>query len=54
MAKSNGHEPTQETHPEEGDPIEIPIPSKSEVFRDLRKVARPRKPSADRDSSSED
>jgi hypothetical protein len=53
MPKSNGDEPTQETHPEEGEPIEIPIPTKESVFRDLRKVAKPRKPSTDRDSRPE-
>jgi len=43
MAKPNGDHPTQETTPEEGEPVEIPIPTKGEVFRDLGKVAKPRK-----------
>jgi len=43
MSKTNGHKPTQETQPKEGPPEEIPIPSREEVFRDLAKVARPKK-----------
>jgi len=39
MPKSNGDHPTQET--EQG--AEIPIPTREEVFRDLGKVAKPRK-----------
>ena len=38
-------EETQPTHPAEGEPVEIPIPTRDEVLGDLRKVA---KPSADR------
>lgn len=38
----NRSEPTQETTPAKGDPVEIPIPTREEVFRDLVKVARPR------------
>jgi hypothetical protein len=41
--KTNGNEPTQETQPKEGEPAEIPIPTREEVFRDLGKVAKPRK-----------
>ena len=47
MPKSNGHEPTQETTPKEGQPAEIPIPTRAEVLRDLGKVAKPRKPATD-------
>jgi hypothetical protein len=49
MSKKNGHKPTQETQPQPrpdgtvAEPGEIPIPSREEVFRDLGKVARPRK-----------
>jgi hypothetical protein len=43
MAKRNGHEPTQTTQPAEGEPVEIPIPTREEVFRDLGKVAKPRR-----------
>jgi len=34
-------EPTQPTQPAEGDPVEIPVPTREEVLRDLGKVARP-------------
>jgi len=36
-------EPTQPTNPAEGDPVEIPIPTREDVFRDLEKVAKPSK-----------
>ena len=39
MAKTNGTEPAQTTP--KG--AEIPVPTREEVFRDLGKVARPRK-----------
>lgn len=39
MAKKNGKEPTQQTPAG----AEIPIPSREDVFRDLSKVAKPRK-----------
>jgi hypothetical protein len=47
MPKSNGHEPTQETIPKEGPPAEIPIPTREAVFRDLDKVANPKRGSED-------
>jgi len=40
MPKHNGDEPTQETTPAKGEPTEIPIPTREEVFRDLGKVAK--------------
>jgi len=40
MPKTNWDRPTQET--EKG--AEIPIPTREEVFRELGKVAKPRKP----------
>jgi len=46
MPKPNGSEPTQETPAG----AEIPIPTRDEVFRDLGKVAKPRKPSVPDDS----
>lgn len=51
MPKTNGDGPTQTTQPAEGEPVEIPVPTREEVFRDLGKVAKPRKtdPSADDD-----
>jgi len=43
MGKRNGNEPTQETVPAKGPPAEIPIPKRKDFFRDLAKVAKPRK-----------
>jgi hypothetical protein len=34
---------TQETQPAKGDPVRIPVPKRKDVFRDLEKVAKPRK-----------
>ena len=54
MSKKNGVEPTQETRPQlkpdgtVAEPSEIPIPKKSDVFRDLGKVACPKKPKKER------
>ena len=45
MPKTNGDHPTQET--KQG--AEIPIPTREEVFRDLGKVAQPRKPESPAD-----
>jgi hypothetical protein len=52
MAKTNGDGPTQESQPKEGTPVEIPIPTREEVFRDLAKVAKPRKTDPDSDAGS--
>ena len=38
-----GSEPTQETTPAKGEPVEIPVPTRQEVFRDLGNVAKRRK-----------
>ena len=43
MPKQNGNEPTQETQPAKGEPTEIPIPTREEVFRDLGKAAKLKK-----------
>ncbi len=43
MPQTNGDGPTQDTQPQEGEPVEIPVPTREEVFRDLGKVAKPRK-----------
>jgi hypothetical protein len=32
---------TQKTKPAKGKPVEIPVPSRGEVLRDLEKVAKP-------------
>jgi hypothetical protein len=52
MPKTNGDGPTQETQPKEGEPVEIPIPTREEVFRDLGKVAKPKKSSESGDSTT--
>lgn len=44
MPKTNGDGPTQPSQPKEGEPVEIPVPTREEVFRDLGRVAKPRKP----------
>jgi len=36
-------EPTQPTQPAEGEPVEIPVPTREQVLRDLEKVAKPPK-----------
>ena len=41
MPKEPQDDPTQPTTPKEGDPIEIPIPKRADVFHNLEKVARP-------------
>jgi len=49
MPTMNGSESTQETTPAKGEPVEIPVPTREQVFRDLGTVAKPRKtpPSSD-------
>lgn len=32
---------TQPTQPADGDPVEIPVPERDDVMRDLRKMAKP-------------
>jgi hypothetical protein len=43
--KPNGKpdEELQETQPAKGDPVMIPVPSRGDVLRNLRKVAKPRR-----------
>jgi hypothetical protein len=36
---SNAREPTQQTQPKQGEPIEIPVPKKRDVLDFLEKVA---------------
>lgn len=43
MPRTDSDQPIQETQPKEGRPTEIPIPTRDEVFRNLDKVAKPRK-----------
>ena len=57
MPKTNVDGPTQTTKPAEGEPVEIPVPTREEVFRDLGKVAKPREPGSpvgDGESGPED
>ena len=35
--------PTQKTSPKKGKPVEIPVPKRGDVFRDLKKAAKPAK-----------
>lgn len=37
-------QPTQPTQPKKGKPVEIPVPKRGEVERDLLKIAKPKKP----------
>ena len=41
MAKDQ--EPKQKTRPKKGKPIEIPVPKRRDVLRDLDKLAQPEK-----------
>jgi hypothetical protein len=51
MADDHGAEPTQQTKPKKGEPVEIPIPKKGDVMSFLEKVAKTPDPdrSDDRD-----
>lgn len=44
MLEVDGDEPIQETQPEEGSPVEIPVPTRAEVFRKLRNAVYQRSP----------
>jgi hypothetical protein len=39
----NANGETQQTQPKKGKPATIPVPKREDVFRDLAKVAKPRK-----------
>lgn len=39
----NERKPTQPTQPKKGKPAEVPVPKRSDVLRDLSKVAKGRK-----------
>jgi hypothetical protein len=41
-------DPTQPTQPKEGEPIDIPVPTRKDVLGDLAKVARPERKSRKR------
>jgi hypothetical protein len=34
-------EPTQPTEPKKGEPVEIPVPTRDQVLRDLAKASKP-------------
>jgi len=53
--RSEADELMQETKPKKGKPVEIPIPTKRDVLRDLTKVAlhERRLPSVDEDPGEE-
>lgn len=36
---SEKNEPTQETQPKKGEPVEIPVPSKGQIMDDFEKIA---------------
>jgi hypothetical protein len=40
--------PTQRTTPKKGEPIKIPVPKREDVLRDLKKIARPSRPSGEK------
>lgn len=42
---------TQPTQPAEGEPVEIPVPERENVLRDLRKMGKPAAPVPPRDPS---
>jgi hypothetical protein len=52
MAESHDAEPTQQTKPKKGRPIEIPVPKKGDVMDFLEKTART--PDPDRSSAGDD
>lgn len=43
MEQEHENGQTQETKPAKGKPARIPVPKRKDVFRDLEKVAKPRK-----------
>lgn len=43
MEQEHENGQTQETTPAKGKPARIPVPKRKDVFRDLAKVAKPRK-----------
>lgn len=46
-------EKTQKTQPKKGEPVEIPVPSKSRIMGDFEKIATP-PPDEDSDDSGPD
>jgi hypothetical protein len=54
MTDNDHAEPTQKTCPKKGEPMEIPVPTRDEFFRDLRKVAPPDKPQRAQDEPADE
>jgi hypothetical protein len=44
MPEQEESRPVQPTQPAKGEPVEIPVPKKADVLRDLKKVAPPTEP----------
>jgi hypothetical protein len=47
-------ENTQKTKPKKGEPIEIPVPAKSQIMRDFEKIATPKEPDDQHDHEDGD
>jgi hypothetical protein len=60
MANGNGNEPKQKTQPHPkpdgtvAEPTDIPVPKRGDFFRDLGKVAKPRKKDSPGEGGPED
>jgi hypothetical protein len=53
MAKDE-RQPTQQTQPKKGKPVEIPVPKREDFLRDLKKVASPARESVKPDEGKPD
>ena len=47
-------EPTQKTTPKKGEPVEIPVPAKSQIMRDFEKIAVARREADDESDTESD
>jgi nucleoid DNA-binding protein len=50
MLAKHEQQPTQQTQPKKGEPIEIPVPKVSTFRAAIRKVAQPGKPKREKQS----
>lgn len=48
MSDRDRDEPTQKTKPKKGEPVEIPVPDRDDVFKMFEKVAKTPDPDAKR------
>ena len=48
---SEERKPTQKTRPKKGEPIDIPVPSKSQIMDDFERIARDRSDDEDESGS---